>query len=77
MKNVVLYSILALLVIGCGSNEKPKDRVMVISEKYSVNPGDRIIKHTDDTVIEVYHKAKKKSSTVSLVSGEATIIRKK
>jgi len=77
MKNIFMYTAITLALVACGEDDIPKDRVMQISQSYSVNPGDRVIKGTPETLVKVIHNSGKKSSTVSLLRGEATIIRKK
>lgn len=78
MKQIVLFSTIAVLLANCGgsSGSGSKDRVMETSQSYSVSPGDKVIKTSQNTKIQITHVDGKEDSTVELIEGNATIIRK-
>ncbi len=85
MKTIITLVLIALSLTACGSsgssNENsgppPSSNVdMEVSQSYSVFPGDSIIKDTEDSQLEITHIDGEKKSTVTLLSGSATIIRK-
>jgi len=85
MKQILILITTALFVVGCGggssssaggSTPPPSSDVdMVISEPYTVYPGDAVIKTSDPTLIGIAHTDFHEESTVVLIEGSATIIR--
>ena len=85
---IFTYTALSIFLIGCGggsssggggeaptSEDKDKDAVMVALERYTVYPGNKVIKSTDNAVLKVTHFSGTDTSTVVLLEGNATIIR--
>ena len=60
---------------GGGGNPPSSDIDMVLSEPYTVYPGDAVIKTSDPTLIGIAHTDFNEESTVVLIEGSATIIR--
>lgn len=81
----MIYLLPSLLLIGCGGGSNsssgggstpPASNVdMVISQSYSVYPGNTIIKDSDAAQVSIVHVDGKSESSVTLLSGSATIIR--
>lgn len=83
MKKVFLGLIATILINGCGSGstennvkEELDDINMTIGTVYNVFPKNKILKHSEDALVKISHTDGEKSSTVILLSGNATIIRK-
>ena len=87
MKKILIFITTALFLVGCGSSSSSSsssssggtppssDIDMVISEPYTVYPGDAVIKTSDPTLIGISHTDFNEESTVVLIEGSATIIR--
>ena len=88
MKQIFIFMTIAILLVGCsggsssssdggGTSTPPpsSDVDMVISEPYTVYPGDAVIKTSDPTLIGIAHTDFNEESTVVLIEGSATIIR--
>ncbi len=86
MKQIFVFIITVMVLSGCGSssssssgggggNPPSSDIDMVISEPYTVYPGDAVIKTSDPTLIGIAHTDFNEESTVVLIEGSATIIR--
>jgi len=80
MMTKILLLISALLVfIGCGGSDTGSNKTfsgaMVVSQNYTVFPGDSVIKGSDNAVISVTHKEGKAESTIILIEGNVTIVR--
>ncbi|RUM70806.1 MAG: hypothetical protein DSZ09_03880 [Sulfurovum sp.] len=74
MKHIFIFTVVSIMLVGCGSNDTPRDRVMEPSQEYSVSSGDKVIKTSEDAQIKVIHKDGENKSTVVLMEGNATII---
>jgi len=88
MKQIFVFIATVIVLSGCGSsssgsgssgggggNPPSSDVEMVISETYTVYPGDAVIKTSDPTLIGIAHTDFNEESTVVLLEGSATIIR--
>ncbi len=88
MKKIFIFMTTAMLLIGCDSGsssnsggsrpsepEPPSDIVMIISEPYTVFPGDQLVKMVPEAVVRISHSDEQNESTVVLLEGDATIIR--
>ena len=73
LQKTLYISIFTLLLIGCGKNDSNKDRIMEIGESYTVSKGDVVIKNSEDTLVKIIHTDGKKSSSIFLLEGNATI----
>lgn len=73
MKHLLLFSMVSMILIGCGASEENRDRTMTIGESYSVSKGDKIVKTSEETLLKIKHTSGKETSTVSLLEGNATI----
>lgn len=74
MNKIFILSTTLLFLVGCGDS-KP-DRNMGISEQYTLNSGDKIIRNVENTLLKIIHVSGEKKSTVELLEGNATIIYK-
>lgn len=70
---ILTMTLFGFLLLGCGKEDTNKDRSMKVGESYTVATGDKVVKASEATLIKVIHKSGKKSSTVSLLEGSATI----
>jgi len=87
MKQIFVFIMTVMVLSGCGSsssssrggggsNPPPSSDIeMVISEPYTVYPGDAVVKTSDPTLIGITHTDFHEESTVVLIEGSATIIR--
>jgi len=94
MKKLIIYTTIAIFLVGCGgggsggdgtSNSETSynvgivskgDEVMIISQPYLVQPGDKVIKTSDNALLKIRHTDKKRESVIKLLEGNATITRK-
>ena len=79
MKNLLIFTLTSLLFLGCGTEDKPaKDKTMKMSQLYTMNKGDKVIKTDENlsTIIKVHHIDGSEESIIELIEGNATIIRK-
>jgi hypothetical protein len=71
-----------LIITGCGggtsstSSSGESDIIMETDHSYTVKPGDRIVKTSSPTLVEIKHTDGHTDSTVTLIEGEAKIIQK-
>jgi len=70
---LISITLFGFLLLGCGKEDTNKDRSMKVGEFYTVSTGDKIVKASESTLIKITHASGKKSSTVSLLEGSATI----
>lgn len=88
MKNILILTIIALFLSGCGSSSsgdgsgsvdipgiRPDkgDTTMVINQQYVVSPGDQIFKDSDLAKVYITHTDGNTQSTVVLREGSATL----
>jgi uncharacterized lipoprotein YajG len=80
MTKILLLISTILLFIGCGGSGSGSNKTfsgtMVVSQNYTVFPGDSVIKGSDTAVISVTHKDGEAESTITLIEGNVTIVRK-
>jgi len=85
MKQILLLSVMSILTIGCGSggastlNEPEEDTNDVNMTKgisYNVFSNNKLIKNSTNALVKISHKDNTSYSSVILLSGSATIIRK-
>jgi hypothetical protein len=80
MKKILIFTTSMIFLIGCGggssSSGSNKDVTMTIGQPYTVYSGNKIIKNAEETHVQVTHIDGESESTVVLVEGNATIIRK-
>jgi len=79
MKNLLILTLTSLLFLGCGAEDKSaKDKTMKMSQLYTMNKGDKVIKTDENvsTIIKVHHIDGSEESIIELIEGNATIIRK-
>jgi len=82
MKQIFIFLPSMIFLIGCGggssSSVSNSDYAgpMTISEIYTVYPGDSVSKDSTSPLIKVIHIDGATESTIELVEGNATIIRK-
>ncbi|MEA1879399.1 MAG: hypothetical protein U9N11_01965 [Campylobacterota bacterium] len=75
MKNLFIYMLFGIIMLGCGSESK-RDRVMSINEEYTVSKGEQVVKRSENALLKVTHQDKSEKSTVILLEGNATILPK-
>ena len=80
MKQILIFITSMIFLVGCGgdsgSSTPTADVDMVTLETYTVYPGNKVIKNTDDTLVQITHVDGQDTSTILLVEGNATIIRR-
>lgn len=85
MKQIFIFMTIAIFLVGCGGGSssnsggstapEPHSTVMVISQLYTVSPGDQVVKTVPEALVQIIHSDEHSESTVVLLEGEATIIR--
>lgn len=83
---LILFTLLSLNGCGGGSSSGsggggtppsgPSEVDMQQNRQYTVYPGDKIIKTSDNAEVTISHKDGQQRSTVTLIAGSAQIIRK-
>lgn len=80
MKKNLIFITSIIFLTGCGggssSSEPNEDVTMTVGQPYTVYPGNKIVKNDEETHVQVTHIDGKSESSVVLVEGNATIIRK-
>jgi hypothetical protein len=80
MKHAIWITLTTLFLTGCGGGgggESAGETVaMEPGRIYTVYPGDRLIKNSEDTVVKIVHTQGQETSSVELIEGQASIIRK-
>jgi len=74
-----------LFITGCGAGNSQENKsdiigselsgIMEINKIYAMHPNDKVMKKTDDAIIQITHKNESSDSNIKLLSGEAEIIR--
>ena len=83
MKNFIILLTTGILLVGCGnssssSTSTPSRNInMELAKPYTLFEGDKIIRDSEDSQLQIEHKDYTKQSTVTLLAGSATIIRVK
>lgn len=85
MTKIFIFTALTIFLTGCGGSsndsgtstpdDKEKDAVMVPLESYSVYSGNKVVKGSENAVLQVTHTYGEDKSIVVLLEGNATIIR--
>lgn len=82
MQKIYTLLISTILLVGCGGGSdggtsEPTDEnvTMEINKAYTVYPGNKLIKNSSLAQINIAHTDGATTSTVTLTSGTATIIR--
>jgi uncharacterized lipoprotein YehR (DUF1307 family) len=78
MKKILTLIATMLIVIGCGdsdSSNKTFEGQMLVTQTYTMYPGDSVVKGSENAVISVTHKDGDIESTVTLIEGNVTILR--
>ena len=84
MKKIFILAITTLSLVGCGggsssssdSSSGPSGTIeMVISEAETIYPGNKVVKNSEDTLVQISHTDGVETSTIVLLQGSATIIR--
>jgi uncharacterized lipoprotein YehR (DUF1307 family) len=91
MKHILIVSIsLLILLNGCGGGSasdgessgytprpttNPTEIEMRTNKTYTVYPGDKVVKTSDDAEVRITHIDGQTTSTITLVAGDAKIIR--
>ena len=84
MKKRLVLPFATLFLVGCGggstsngdTGSSAKDVNMNQGQPYTVYSGNKIIKYANPTVVKISHTDGQSTSTVMLLEGNATIIRK-
>jgi len=85
MYKIIIITAAVLMVSGCGGSSGDSDgssynypsgnTKMSPKTTYTVYPGDKIVKDSESAKVQVHHIDGQPGSTVTLLEGEATIIR--
>jgi len=79
MKKITLLISTVFLFTACGGSNSGSNSTfegaMVVSQSYTVFPGDKVIKASDDAAISVTHKEGEAESSITLLQGEVSIVR--
>ena len=84
MKKMFTLTMTTLLLVGCGggsssdedsSTGPSQDVELVVSEAETVYSGNKVIKNSEDTLVQINHTDGTETSTIVLLQGSATIIR--
>ena len=86
MKKTLVYTLIAVLLAGCGSsgssgdsgttpgtNPGEGDTSMILNQQYVVSPGDQIIKDSNLSKVKITHTDGQTKSTVELIEGSAIL----
>jgi len=84
MQKIFILLISTILFTGCGGSDggsgtgesADKDVNMVVNTAYTVYPGNKLIKGSNLAQVSISHIDGQTTSTVTLLDGNATIIRK-
>ena len=87
MKHFIYFSTMLFMLSGCGGGSSsggdsstpsgnPTEITMEIDTPYTVYSGDSIVKTSSPAFVKIYHTDGSSESTVTLIEGSATIIRK-
>ena len=83
MKYLFLITLALFTLTGCGggssdtaSTPDNEETNMIIDQPYTIEQGDKIIKTSTPTLIEIKHTEGQSTSTVILLEGSAIIIHK-
>lgn len=81
-----IYILTIGLLTGCGGNSQGSNDIaltaseasgiMEVNKLYVMHHGDRVLKETDDAIIQVIHTNSSKDAAIKLLTGKAKIIRK-
>ncbi len=80
MKNILLYTTLALALTACGGGgsgggSDTYEGPMSPQTPYTMHTGDRVERDSSSAIVKITHADGQEQSTVELVEGNATIIR--
>jgi len=79
MKNILLYG-MTIVLVGCGGgsggSSSTYEGPMSLNKKYTMHKGDHVEKSSSSAIVKITHVDGKNKSTIELVEGNATIIRK-
>lgn len=89
MNKIFILTMATLLLVGCGGGGSSSgsssesgaivgpsdDSELVVSEPEIVYPGNKVVKNSEDTLIQISHTDGTDTSTIVLLQGSATIIR--
>jgi hypothetical protein len=82
MKHFTLLLPALFIITGCGggssstSSGSGSEIIMEVDHSYTVHSGDRVVKTSSPTLVEVKHTDGHTDSTVTLIEGDAKIIQK-
>jgi len=84
MKNILLFSTLTIALVGCGGGSDggagggsgSYEGPMSPQTKYTMYEGDRVERSSSSAIVQITHVDGQNQSTIELVEGNATIIRK-
>ena len=82
MKKILIFIPSMMFLIGCGGGSSSSGSnstyagPMAVAEIYTMYTGDSVIKDSDSPLMKVIHIDGATESTIELVEGNATIIRK-
>lgn len=80
MKKIILYTVSLFMIVACGGSDGGSNSTfsgqMVVSENYTVFSGDSVVKGSDNALIRIIHQDGEDKSTIELIEGNVTILRK-
>ena len=80
MKHIILYTASLFMIVACGESDGGSNSTfsgqMAVSQTYTVFSGDSVIKSSENALIRIVHQDGEDKSTVELIEGNVTILRK-
>lgn len=81
MNKILISLLVSIMLVGCGGSGGSNayssySGPMDVAKAYTMSTGDSIVKGSDRTVVRITHDEGANISTVELISGDATILRK-
>ena len=81
MKKILIFIPSMIFLIGCGSDSSSGSNStyagsMTVAEIYTMYPGDSVSPDSDSPLLKIIHIDGATESTIELVEGDATIVRK-
>lgn len=77
MKKILTLIATMLVIVGCGDSASNKtfEGQILVSQTYTLYPGDSVVKDSENALISITHKEGEAESLVTLIEGNVTILR--